>query len=466
MTDIGSRKHHDVSMSLRAGHGNAALIAELAVLREDVNSLASELLNQYEEITLLYDLTRDLGVVLDLGAASEIALVRSLEVIPATFGVVLVGDSPDDLTTVASSGGTEPNDRLRLLAGEAARMAIVNGSQVMVHAGGFLHEGGGPVDGPVLAAPLLASNAATVGGAAGALVFAGHGDADRFSAAEAQLCAVVARQLAQGIENARLIGQLREKERLESELELAADIQRSLLPKRAPEVVGATFAARCLPAAQVGGDFYDYVAGPGGMIHAVVADVVGHGLGPGLIMAMTRSVLRAELRSKESLADAVTATNAVMWDDLVATEAFITLFAVRYDPRSRRLSFVNGGHHPAMLRHRNGEITDLSSDGMPFGLLPMPPYEERARYLAPGEIVLIFSDGVIESCAPDGAEFGSMRLRALVAEAGGGSAEALVERVVADLTSFHGPGPQEDDITLLALCVTDDDCRHKVSSAI
>jgi sigma-B regulation protein RsbU (phosphoserine phosphatase) len=116
-----------------------------------------------------------------------------------------------------------------------------------------------------------------------------------------------------------------------------------------------------------------------------------------------------------------------------------------------------------MLRRRGGEITDLSSDGMPFGLLPAPVYEEQACYLAPGELVLIFSDGVIEACAPDGAEFGTTRLRALVADAGGVSAEALVERVLADLTSFHGPGPQDDDITVLALRATDDDLRDQVS---
>jgi hypothetical protein len=296
-----------------------------------VQSLTGELLDRYEEITLLYDLAREMGVVVDIEGASRTALVRSLQVIPAHLGLVLVGDRTEDLSTVAAYGDAGPEDGRCRIARQAAAAALRTGSQVMANAGDPIVPDGEPVSEPVLVAPLTVSGTATTEASlAAVLAFVGHAAADRFSAAEAQLCAVVAGQLGQGMENARVIRQLREKERLESDLQVAAGIQRSLLPARPPLLPGAELAAACLSAAHVGGDYYDFLAHGDGAVSAVVADVTGHGLGPGLIMVMTRSVLRAELLRFGSLSDALRATNSVMWDDLVATEAFITVFAAQY----------------------------------------------------------------------------------------------------------------------------------------
>lgn len=423
------------------------MTAELVALQADVDSLTGELLNRYEEITLLYDLAREMGAVVDLEEASRTALARSLQIIPARLGVVLTGDDPDQLRTVASYGSTGPDERRYQKAREVAREAMRNASLVMLEAGATSDSE------PVLVAPLTtAGTSATEHGLGGVLAFVGHDHSDRFSAAEVQLCAVVAGQLGQGIENARVISQLREKERLESDLTLAAGIQRSLLPPHAPRLPGATLAAECLPAAQVGGDYFDFLLDAKGGVNIVVADVTGHGLGPGLIMAMTRSVLRAELRRLGSLSEALQATNAVMWDDLVATEAFITVFAARYEPHTRCLNYVNAGHQPALLHRADGSGDELNSDGMPFGIVPSPGYEESSRQLAPGDAVLMFSDGVVESSSPEGVPYGTSGLQALLAR-GTRSASNLVTRVLADLTAFQGSGVQDDDITIVALHV-------------
>ena len=237
-----------------------------------------------------------------------------------------------------------------------------------MNAGHPLLVGGRPLGEPVLVAPLTVSGAASMeADLAGVLAFVGHADADRFSAAEAQLCAVVAGQLGQGMENARVVKQLREKDRLEADLEVAAGIQGSLLPGRPPLLHGAQLAAACLPAAQVGGDYFDFLPDAHGAVSIVVADVAGHGLGPGLIMVMARSVFRAELRHASSLAAALQATNTVMWDDLVATETFITAFVARYQPHTRVLQYADAGHQPALLRHTDGSIEELTSDGLPLG---------------------------------------------------------------------------------------------------
>ncbi len=436
----------------------------LASLRADVDALSEELLNRYEEIALLYDLSRELGVVTDLETSSYTALERTLQVIPARWGVIVIGSGPDDTDDVASAG-RDPEGRYADVARGAAVAAVRTVAQVMVHAGGLVDERL-PTPDPVLAVPLL-----TRGGGAGepstvgALVLVGHDRDDRFSAGDAQLATAVARQLSLGVENARTVAQLREKEGLDRELELAANIQRSLLPASAPQLRGASLAAACLPAAQVGGDYFDFVPAGDGVVHVVVADVTGHGLGPGMIMAMTRIALRAELSLEQPLPGAIAAANRVMWDDLVATAVFITLYAVRFDSRSRELRYVNGGHHPALLRHLDSSVEDLDSDGMPLGLLPDPPYEEGIRILEPGDLLVMFSDGIVEARAPDTTMYGTQRLRELVAKAGTGSADELLASILEDLGDFRAGVAQDDDVTLVVLQVALPGCSGRTLAA-
>lgn len=428
---------------------------ELISLRADVDALSEELLNRYEEVTLLYELSRELGVVLDVEGASRTALVRTLQVIPAHWGAVMVGSDMHNLVEVARAG-SDPDSRYAILARSAADASMRSVAQVLVHAGGVVGKEGRVAADPVLAVPLLVGEEG--GGqivVAGVLILAGRGEDDRFSAGDAQLAAAVARQLSLGLENARIVAELRAKEGLERELELAAGVQRSLLPAHPPTIAGASLAAACLPAAHVGGDYFDFVAGEDGVVHAVVADVTGHGLGPGLIMAMTRSVLRAELRGSRSLPEAIAATNIVMWDDLVATGVFITLFAVRYNSASRSLGYVNGGHHPALLRHPDGSVEELDSEGMPLGLLPDPPYEQGTHVLEPGAVVVIFSDGIVEARAPDKTMYGTPRLREIVGMAGTGSADDVLRSVLDDLTGFRAGIAQDDDVTLVVLRVAE-----------
>ena len=140
-----------------------------------------------------------------------------------------------------------------------------------------------------------------------------------------------------------------------------------------------------------------------------------------------------------SLSEALQATNAVMWDDLVATEAFITVFAARYEPQTRCLHYVNAGHQPALLHRADGSTEELTSDGMPFGIVPSPGYTERTRSLTPGDVVLIFSDGVVEASSPDGVAYGLEGLLALLTQ-GTRSAADLVTRVLADLAAVQGTG--------------------------
>ncbi len=432
------------------------MTVDVVALQADVDSLTSELLNRYEEVTLLYDLTSEMGVVVDIAAAAATALNRSLQVIRARFGVVFIKTATDELDLVARSGEPGPADSRHRLAAVVARLVLSEPTLLIAHAGERLPGLTTALDEAVLASCLTGAAVTAATQPQGVIVYIGPQDQERFSAAEAQLSQVVAGQLGRGMENAQVINELREKERLESDLNAAAAIQRSLLPRRPPVVHGANLSAECLPATKVGGDYYDFFTAPDGSVNIVVADVTGHGLGPGLIMAMTRSVLRAELRRTDSLVEALSATNAVMWDDLVGTEIFITLFAARYDQETSRLSYVNGGHQPALLRRCDGSIVELTSEGMPLGLVPTPIYEEETIDIGPGETVLVYSDGVVEAESPHGEPFGEGRLRGTVSTAVVEAAEDVVSIVLDQVRQFRQSDIQDDDVTVVALHIASD----------
>jgi sigma-B regulation protein RsbU (phosphoserine phosphatase) len=217
-------------------------------------------------------------------------------------------------------------------------------------------------------------------------------------------------------------------------------------------VDGVSLAAACLPAEHVGGDYFDFTSSEGS-VTALVADVSGHGIGPGLMMAMTRTVLRRELQQGVSLAEAMRATSSLMWDDLAATGLFITVFCVRYEPATRTLRYVNGGHHPALLRRAGGGTARLDGDGWPLGLIPDPDFEELSLVLDPGDAVLLFSDGIVEERSPTGEMFGTERLTALVGATGGPLLTSLLDAA----RDWRGVAPQQDDVTLLELRVADEE---------
>jgi serine phosphatase RsbU (regulator of sigma subunit) len=180
----------------------------------------------------------------------------------------------------------------------------------------------------------------------------------------------------------------------------------------------------------------------------VVGDATGKGVPAALMMASTRSTLRAVAQACESPGDALRRVNDPLATD-IPTNMFVTCFYAILDPKSGTLSYANAGHDLPYL-HRNGEAEELRARGMPLGLMPGMSYEEGEDSLGEGGCVLFYSDGLVEAHDPKGEMFGFPRLRRLVAEHG--EERTLVDFLMGELSSFTGEGwEQEDDITLLAL---------------
>src|SRR5215212_486470 len=240
-----------------------------------------------------------------------------------------------------------------------------------------------------------------------------------------------------------------ERQRIEQELQVARVIQQTLLSKSLPALAGYDVAAYYQPARQVGGDFYDFFELEDGRLGIVVGDASGKGMPAALVMASTRSVLRAVAQRGGAVpGQALAEANEILYPD-IPSNMFVTCFYAILDPESGSLTYANAGHDLPYLRRESG-ADELRARGMPLGLMPGMSYEEKEIVLKGGEAALFYSDGLVEAHDPKGEMFGFPRLRRLVAEHGEES--SLGDLLLEELYSFVGEGwEQEDDITLLTL---------------
>jgi serine phosphatase RsbU (regulator of sigma subunit)/anti-sigma regulatory factor (Ser/Thr protein kinase) len=242
--------------------------------------------------------------------------------------------------------------------------------------------------------------------------------------------------------------EIRERERIEQELEVARLIQQRFLPHELPEPPGWHVAAYYQPAREVGGDFYDFIELPDGQLGIVVGDVTDKGVPAALVMATTHSILRAEAPRLVSPGEVLGRVNDLLVPEMPA-HMFVTCLYAVLDPASGRLRFANAGHLLPYLRAEGG-VTELRATGMPLGLLPGMAYEEKEAALAPGDDLLLHSDGLAEAHGPERQMFGFPRLAKLAGE--GASGQELIDLLLNELDKFTGPGwEQEDDITLVTL---------------
>jgi serine phosphatase RsbU (regulator of sigma subunit)/anti-sigma regulatory factor (Ser/Thr protein kinase) len=272
------------------------------------------------------------------------------------------------------------------------------------------------------------------------------------------LLANLATQAAPALRVAQLVRQqraeARERERIAQELRVARLIQQTLLPRAVPDVPGWGITPYYEPAREVGGDFYDFLALPDGHLGLVIADVTDKGVPAALVMATTRSVLRAAATRLESPGAVLARVNDMLVPDIPAN-MFVTCFYAVLDPASGRLRFANAGHDVPYWHRADGTVDELRARGMPLGLMEGMAYEEHVVQLGAGDHILLYSDGLVEAHNPRREMFSFDRLAALVQGAHRGG-QPLVDTLLAELAQFTGPGwIQEDDITLVTLeCIT------------
>ena len=261
-------------------------------------------------------------------------------------------------------------------------------------------------------------------------------------------------QLAQALEDLKQAqAQLVEKEKIEYELALARKIQQSILPKETPSPPGWQVTVYWQPAHAVGGDFYDFIEMPRGMLGILIGDATGKGIPAALVMATTCSVLRAigsSLTAEQELSPGAVLAQA---NDLLCQQMppgmFITCLLAILDPHTGEICFANAGHCLPFHVAAQG-VSELYATGMPLGLLPGQAYQDHSACLAVGDTLTSFSDGLVEAHDPQGQMYGIAQIRQVLASSKGET--ETIPRLLASLLEFTGPVlDQEDDVTLVAV---------------
>jgi serine phosphatase RsbU (regulator of sigma subunit) len=437
---------------------NAALERKVAEL-ETANRVLQQ---RTRELVSLEDIGQAL---ISQGSLAELAsrvARRAVEVCKADRCVLYYLRSQDEADVLALSGWAATALGRRLNRAALAAMPWAEPAEMLDRPPGL----DVPADSPAIrcgqAVPLLAD------GAPVGLMVIQSTRKSRFSPGEIALLRTLANQASVAMQRAGLVDDLRAKvaaleaaqadlrlkERLERDLELARQVQQSMLPRHFPDVPGLHFAARYAPARQVGGDFYDVIDLGDGRVALVIADVSDKGMPAALYMALARSLILAEARRDPTPRLVLRHVNQLLLE-LGQTDMFVTVFYGILDKAAGTLAYGRAGHdHPLLLR--DGAIQALDGRGMALGLFEdgMFAAEERTLDVRPDDRLVLYTDGLTDVTNPDGEMLERPRLEAILLRHGDKLPEAMGRAVFADLAAFQRHAPPFDDMALLIVALS------------
>lgn len=242
-------------------------------------------------------------------------------------------------------------------------------------------------------------------------------------------------------------------ENIKKDLELAAKIQKSLLPRDLPIVDGIEIACELVPSNLVGGDYYGFLTDNNHFnFGCVIADVAGHGTASAILMAMARSVIQAEAERAENPAQLLRRVNQILYRDLEEAETFISMFCIRYDKENRVVKFANAGHNlPILYRHSNDNFEALDADGMLIGILEDSYYELNEVTVQDKDFLVLYTDGLVEPHNSQKEQFALSGLQQILKENKDSKAEILVRRVYEAVENFAGDKAFTDDRTCVLI---------------
>ena len=274
-----------------------------------------------------------------------------------------------------------------------------------------------------------------------------------FQAPDVKLFSTIAQPAGANLENAILHQEMLAQARIQTEMELAKQVQIHLLPQHTPELPGIALAAQSRPASHVGGDFYDFVVSVNHLLSLTFGDVSGKGMPAALLMAMLRTVLRGKSKEMTAAEPAwlLSVTNESLYNDFSDLNMFATVFVAQYDPHHHLLHYANDGHAPVIFRPVHGHARLLAADAPPLGMLPINLAESYQLALEPGDLLVVASDGFSEAERSGGEMFGYDRLLHFVDQHAACGPSELLQRLFEAVDSFSSGYLQADDQTALIL---------------
>ena len=250
---------------------------------------------------------------------------------------------------------------------------------------------------------------------------------------------------------------LEEHYKMRHSLDLAKEVQQNLLPKSDPKIEGLDISAKSIYCDETGGDYYDFLdmdAFGQRRIGIVVGDVSDHGIPSALLMTTARAFIRQRSSMPGSLADVVSDVNFQLSRDIEESGQFMTLFLAEIDLNAKIMRWVRAGHDPAFVYDAHTDsFEELSGRGLPLGIFEDSDYEESARKIKPGQIIVIGTDGIWETHNAEGAMFGKKFLKKIVREHAQKPAKEIFKKIIDALEHFRHPLEQEDDVTLVVIKV-------------
>ena len=269
---------------------------------------------------------------------------------------------------------------------------------------------------------------------------------------------VLGESLSTGIEQYQQVTREREyNEKARHSMAQAMEVQQHLIPKAEPVIDGLDISGHCIYCDETGGDYYDFLDrgnGHKGKICVLVGDVSDHGVSSALLMTSARAFFRERSLKPGNIASVVADVNRQLTQDVEMSNRFMTLFYSEIDAKNKQFRWVRAGHEPAILYDPGSDsFEELKGQGLPLGVVEDTEYYESEVQLTTGQIIVISTDGICESCSLDGTMFGKDRLRDKIRENAARSAKEIVSALMQDFQNFISPLPQKDDATLVVIKV-------------
>ena len=421
------------------------------------------------QLSLLFEATRLLNSTLDLAELLELILKIARTELKADRGSVFLVDKPHkELWSIVASGLEYQEIRVPFGRGVAGRVAetgeIINVADAysLPFFDRTFDQKFGYTTKSLLCLPIRHHNNEIVG----VLQLLNQSTHGRFTNEDQEFLTKLTGHMAMALENARLHREALEKQRMERDLAVARNIQRSLLPDAPPVVPGYDIAVINQMCYEVGGDYYDFLnLGPQTLL-IVVADVEGKGVSSALVMSNLQATLRALVMHLHSLEVLTISLNEMIFND-TKSEKFLSIFLGLVDIRRGGLHYINAGHCPPILvKGETGEYKTLEDGGTVIGLFPDAEYNRGSAKLDPGDIMVCCTDGILEANNTEDDEYGTERLAEAVARHRSKSAQAIVEAVLEEVTAFSVGGVNIDDKVLMVVKVTADGKFQQAGSAL
>jgi sigma-B regulation protein RsbU (phosphoserine phosphatase) len=404
-----------------------------------------------EELSILNELSRVISSTMSLDNVIENVVKRSVRAVHGQQGMITLVDeqSPTEMRTLIRAQNSTSNHPEYHLNQNILGWMLINKKSLMSNDlttddrfAGIRIESDFQ---SLLCVPLLVKNRMI-----GILAVFNKKDGPGFTEDDKRLLSIIATQSAQILENSRLYEQEKSLTMMQEQVRLASNIQLGLLPKKVPDIPGYQIVGSTLPAQAVGGDYFDFIKIDENQIALCLGDVSGKGLPASLLMANLQATLRGQTILTRSAKECIIRSNKLLYES-TSEEKFVTLFYGIIDLSQHHLRFCNAGHDNPYLFSEGKEPRRLKTGGIVLSVLEDFPYEEEEVALAPGDALVIYSDGIPEAMNAQQELYGDERLGELLRKVHTLPAQEIIDAVIAAAKTHAGNWPQSDDMTMVVV---------------